>query len=172
MAQDAIARQYDVDADATKLTPDEGRKGSYQPGTIEFFAKKGKSIDLDKLDESIAATRLSGNTNMSIDYLEITAKGKVIERDKELVLKVSGTGQEFVLSEEPTATDGLQRLREAVARGNKVSTVTGRVPGWSGRFPVVLRAWAEAPTPRSGSSRSWTSKSRRSKEHRPVFRRR
>src|SRR6516164_3689319 len=144
MARDAIARQYDVDADSMILVPI-GLKRSYQLGTIEFFAKKGKSIDLDKLDESIAATRLSGNTNMSIDYLEITAKGKVIERDKELVLKVSGTGQEFVLSEEPTATDGLQRLREAVARGNKVSTVTGRVPGWSGRFPVVLRAWANAP---------------------------
>ena len=144
MARDAIARQYDVDADSMILVPI-GLKRSYQLGTIEFFAKKGKSIDLDKLDESIAATRLSGNTNMSIDYLEITAKGKVIERDKELVLKVSGTGQEFVLSEEPTATDGLQRLREAVARGNKVSTVTGRVPGWSGRFPVLLRAWAKAP---------------------------
>ncbi|HEY7156016.1 MAG TPA: hypothetical protein VH575_18780, partial [Gemmataceae bacterium] len=60
-------------------------------------------------------------------------------------LKVSGTGQELVLSEEPTAKDGLQRLREAVARGDKVTTVTGRVPGWNGRFPVVLAAWAKAP---------------------------
>ena len=144
MARDAIARQYDVDADSMILVPI-GLKRSYQLGTIEFFAKKGKSIDLDKLDESIAATRLSGNTNMSIDYLEITAKGKVIERDKELVLKVSGTGQELVLGEAPTAKGGLQRLREAVARGEKVSTVTGRVPGWNGRFPVALAAWAKAP---------------------------
>ena len=144
MARDAIARQYDVDADSIILTPI-GQKSSYQLGTIEFFAKKGKTIDLDKLDESIAATRLSGGTHMSIDYLEITAQGEVIERDKELILKVSGTGQELSLSEEPTAKDGLKRLREAVAHGDKVSTVTGRVPGWSGRFPLVLAAWATAP---------------------------
>ena len=144
MARDAIARQYDVDADSVILTPI-GKKSSYQLGTIEFFAKKGKSIDLDKLSESIAATRLSGNTGMSVDYLEITAKGEVIERDGGLILKVSGTGQELVLSEEATAKDALKRLREAVARGDRVSTVTGRVPGWTGRYPVVLAAWAKAP---------------------------
>ena len=145
MACDAIARQYDVDAGSIKLIRPEGQKGGYQLGTIEFAAKKGKSIDLDKIHESITATRLSGGTNMRMDYLEITAKGEVIERDKELVLKVSGTGQELVLTEEPTAKGGLQRLREAVARGDKVSTVTGRVPGWNGRFPEVLAAWAKAP---------------------------
>ena len=144
MARDAIARQYDVDADSIILTPI-GQKSSYQLGTIEFFAKNGKAIDLDKIGESIAATRLSGGTKMSIDYLEITAKGEVVEREKELVLKVSGMGQELVLTAEPTARGDLQRLREAVARGDKVSTVTGRVPGWSGRFPVALAAWAKAP---------------------------
>jgi hypothetical protein len=145
MASDAIARQYDVDADLMKLTIPKGQKGDYQLGTIEFTAKKGKSIDLDKMAESIAATRLSGGTGMSMDFLEITARGQVIERDKELVLKVSGTGQELVLGEEPDAKGGLQRLREAVARGDKVSTVTGRVPGWTGGFPRVLAAWAKAP---------------------------
>src|SRR6516164_7294278 len=105
MARDATSRQYDVDADATKLNAFKGQRGSYQIGTIEFFAKKGKSIDLDKLCESITATRLSGGTNMRVDYLEITAKGEVVERDKELVLKVSSTGQEFLLSEESTAKD-------------------------------------------------------------------
>jgi hypothetical protein len=144
MARDAIARQYDVDADSIILQPLEP-KVSYQRGTIEFTPKKGRSIDLDKICESITATRLSGGTNMRMDYLEITAKGEVIERDKELVLKVSGTGQDFVLSEEPTAKGSLQRLREAVARGDKVSTVTGRVPGWNGRFPAVLAAWSKAP---------------------------
>jgi hypothetical protein len=145
MASDAIARQYDVDADSMLLIRPPDQKGDYQFGTIEFAAKKGKSIDLDKIHESITATRLSGGTSMSMDYLELTAKGAVIERDKELVLKVSGTGQELLLSEEPTAKDGLQRLRKAVALGNKVSTVTGRVPGWSGRFPDVMKAWAKAP---------------------------
>jgi hypothetical protein len=145
MARDAIARQYDVDADSIKLNRFEGEMGDYQRGTIDFFAKKGKSIDLDKLDESIAATRLSGGTHMSVDYLEITARGEVIERGKELVLKVSGTGQELVLGEGPTAKGGLQRLRQAVARGDKVPTVTGRVPGWNARFPEALAAWAKAP---------------------------
>jgi hypothetical protein len=144
MAWDAIARQYDVDADSTKLIRPTNQKGGYQLGTIEFAAKKGKSIDLAKIHESITATRLSGGTSMSMDYLELTVKGEVIERDKMLVLKVSGTGQELVLSEEPTAKDGLKRLREAVTRGDKVSTVTGRVPGWNGRFPVVLAEWAKA----------------------------
>ena len=144
MARDAIARQYDVDADSILILQPPGQRGSYQLGTIEFAPKKGRSIDLDKICESITATRLSGGTSMSMDYLEITAKGEVIERDKELVLKVSGTGQELVLSEGPSAKGALQRLREAVARGDKVSTVTGRVPGWSGRFPEVLRAWAKA----------------------------
>jgi hypothetical protein len=145
MASDAIARQYDVDADSMLLIRPPGQKGDHQLGTIEFAAKKGKSIDLDKIHESITATRLSGGTGMSMDYLELTAKGEVVERDKELVLKVSGTGQELLLSEEPTAKDGLQRLREAVARGDKVSMVTARVPGWSGRFPEVMKAWAKTP---------------------------
>jgi hypothetical protein len=145
MASDAIARQYDVDANLNKITPAKGQKGSYQLGTITFSAKKGKSIDLDKIAESITATRLSGGTNMSVDYLEITVTGEVIVRDKQLVLKVSGTGQELVLIEDATAKDMLGRLREYVAGGNKVSKVTGRVPGWSGRFPEVLAAWAKAP---------------------------
>ena len=144
MARDAIARQYDVDADSIILLPI-GPTGNYQLGTIEFTPKKGRSIDLDMICESITATRLSGGTNMSVDYLEITAKGEVIERGKELVIKLSGTGQDLVLSEGPTAKGALKRLREAVARGDKVSTVTGRVPGWTGRFPDVLPAWAKAP---------------------------
>lgn len=145
MASDAIARLYDVDADSMNLHRPIGQRGSYQFGTIQFAAKKGKSIDLDKMCESITATRLSGGTNMRVDWMEITIQGEVIQRDKELVLKVSGTGQEFVLSEEPSAKGVLQRLREAMARGGKVPTVTGRVPGWNGRFPEVLAAWAEAP---------------------------
>ena len=145
MPLDAIARQYDVDADSIMILLSPGQKGDYQLGTIEFAPKKGRSIDLDKICESISATRLSGGTNMRMDYLEITGKGAVTERDKELVLKVSGTGQELTLSEDPTAKGALQRLREAVARGDKIATVTGRVPGWSGRFPDVLRAWAKAP---------------------------
>src|SRR5437016_1839276 len=109
MARDAIARLYDVDAVSCKLTPlakDLPEKG-YPPGKIAFVAKKGMSIDLDKMNESIHATRLGPptGTQMSMDYLEITARGEVIARAKDLVLKVSGTDQEFVLADDPSAKD-------------------------------------------------------------------
>jgi hypothetical protein len=146
MARDAIARQYDVDKNAVTLFR-KPAKGDYQPGTITFSARKGKSVDLEKMRESIAATRLSGGTNMRVDWLEITAKGEVTAGDKELVLKVSGTGQELVLGEDPGAKSELQRLREAQAKGAKITSVTGHVQGWSGRFPDVLKALApDAPT--------------------------
>src|SRR5947209_5577912 len=104
MARDAIARLYDVDDRLMKLTPLPRDKrpnvGNYLPGLIEFEAKKGKSIDLDQMHESISATRLSGGTNMRMDYLEFTIRGEVIERNMELVLKVSGTEQEFALADD------------------------------------------------------------------------
>ena len=147
MARDAIARLYDVDAKSVMLTPlaKDLPKTGYPPGQIAFEAKQGKSINLDKMAESIAATRLSGGTSMGMDYLEITAKGEVMARDKDLVLKVSGTPEEFVLSDDPSAKDALQRLRQAVERGvkGKTVTVTGRVQGWSGVFPNVLKALAK-----------------------------
>jgi hypothetical protein len=141
MARDAIARQYDVEKNSVTLVP-EPVKGNYCPGTITFHAKKGKSIDLEKLRESIAATRLSGGTKMSVDWLDITARGEVIVRGEEVLLKVSGSGQELVLGENPEAKTVLQRLREALARGTKITSVRGRVQGWTGRFPDVLRALA------------------------------
>jgi hypothetical protein len=151
MARDAISRQYDVDKNLVTLTCAEG-KGGYRPGLITFEAKKGKSIDLDKIRDSITATRLSGGTNMGVDYLEITAIGTVDAGGKDVVLRVSGTSQEFVLGELPPAKGDpkanpamLQKLRDALVNGDKVANVTGRVQGWSGRFPVVLKALHEVP---------------------------
>jgi hypothetical protein len=143
MARDAIARQYDVDKNKVILTCEPGKE-NYRPGTIRFEAKKGKSIDLDKVRESIAATRLSGGTNMGMDYLELTVTGTVGLRDKDLVLKVSGTAELFVLEVDPDAKGAMEKLRGAVARGEAVSTVVGRVRGWKGRFPDVLAALAKA----------------------------
>ena len=145
MARDAIARQYDVDKNSVSLTP-ETDTGNYRPGKIAFHAKKGKSIDLEKLRESIAATRLSGGTSMSVDWLEITARGEV-SGGPDLTLKVSGTGQTLVLGEDPGAKTMLQKLREAQAGGAKIISVTGHVPGWSGRFPSVLKALAPDAAP-------------------------
>ena len=116
--------------------------GRYRPGWITFYAKKGRSVDIEKIRESITATRLSGGTNMGVDYFEITAIGEIVRGDKETLLKVSGGTQQFILGEDPSARGTLQKLREAVERGENVANVTGRLPGWSGRFPQVLRALA------------------------------
>jgi hypothetical protein len=142
MARDAIARQFDVDKNSVTLTCEPG-KGGYRPGLITFYAKKGKSIDLDKIRESIAATRLSGGTNMGMDYLEITARGEIAVSDKEVLLKVSGTDQQFVLGNDPGKKGHLERLRQALKQGQKVTSITGRVQGWNGRFPDALRALAK-----------------------------
>jgi hypothetical protein len=142
MARDAIARQYDVDKNRVTLVC-ETESGSYRPGTILFFPKKGKTLDLRKMVESITATRLSGGTGMSVDWLLITASGTVRLDGETALFSVSGTKQRFLLKEGGTKAgekSPLQRLREAVASGAKVVSVTGRVDGWTGGFPVVLRA--------------------------------
>jgi hypothetical protein len=145
VARDAIARQYDVEKNLTQLVC-LADKGEYRPGTITFYAKKGKSIDIDRIRDSIKATRLSGGTSMSVTFLEVTATGEVAAREEKPLFKVKGTTQQFVLEEDPknTPKDGtktaLQRLREALDRGEKVTSVTGRVQGWTGVFPGVLRA--------------------------------
>src|SRR5438552_12721163 len=128
----------------------EDAAGDYRPGTITFRAKDGKSINLDQIRESIKATRLSGGTQMRVTYLEVTAMGEVTAAEKETVLRVKSTGQEFTLAEAPTAgpkgeKTALQRLREALGRGEKVTSVTGRVGGWDGRFPDVLKALEAQP---------------------------
>jgi hypothetical protein len=144
VARDAIARQYDVDKNSVKLEIGTGGKEGYFPGTITFFPRKGKSIDLAKMHESIKATRLSGGTSMKIDFLDITARGEVVVVEKELVLKVTGTPQQFTLAEgsnleAKVVKKDLQELRKALDRGEKVTSVTGRVQGWTGLFPKVMQ---------------------------------
>jgi hypothetical protein len=139
-----------VDASSIKYEVEPGKQ-KYAIGTITFAAKKGKSIDLEKLQQAIRATRLGGNTNSEVRYLEITAEGDVVVTDKETLLNVSGTKQQFLLGEDPKAKPRedektpYQRLQEALAKGKKIASVTGRVQGWSGRWPVVLRELAAEP---------------------------
>jgi hypothetical protein len=147
VAREAAARQSGVDDKSVKLIG-EGEKARYQPGKVTFSAKKGKSVDLAKLRADIQETRLGKRTNSRVTYLEITATGKVAEAGKELQLTVGGTKQQFLLGEDPKAKpkEGektpLGRLREAVAKGKKVVSVTGRVQGWSGVWPAVLKELA------------------------------
>ena len=141
MARDATARQYDVDADAVRL--------DIPTGEITFRAKKGRLVNLDKLHESIWATRLSGNTGMSLNWLDVTAVGEVVVEKDRTILKVTGSDDYFILKEDPKAKTGdktaFARLREAVERGQKLESVTGRVEGWSGHFPVFLKALPKKP---------------------------
>ena len=96
MARDATARQYDVDADSIKLDK--------QAGTIAFRAKKGRLVDLDKLHESIKATRLGDSTGMTLKWLEVTATGEVVAGPT-LKFKVGGSEQYFLVGADSEATN-------------------------------------------------------------------
>jgi hypothetical protein len=144
VARDATARLYDVDADRVEL--------NVKKGLITFRAKKGRVVDLDKLHESIWATRLSGSTGMSLNWIDVTAEGEVVADQGRWMLKVKGTDQYFLLARmDPGARpkggekDPFDRLREALARGDKVVSVTGRVDGWKGHFPPFLKALPGKP---------------------------
>jgi hypothetical protein len=138
VARDAISRQFDVEKNTVKIQGEPGPM-SYQPGTITFFAKKGKSIDIERIHESLRATRLSGSTNMSVSSFEITATGEVVLVGDMVLLKVAGTGQEFLLGEGNSSSGPLGRLLSAVKQGGKVTQVTGLVQGWNAKFPVILK---------------------------------
>jgi hypothetical protein len=141
VARDATARQYDVDADAVRL--------DLNKGEVTFRAKKGRLVSLDKLHESIWATRLSGNTGMSINWLDVTAVGQVVVETDRIVLKVTGSDDIFVLEEDSkTRAAGrtpLARLRELAQGGQKQVSVTGRVDGWKGHFPPFLKTLPKKP---------------------------
>lgn len=118
----------------------ESEQGTYRPGKITFEAKKGKSINLGKIQEALTATRLSGSTNMRVYYLEITVRGNTFLRNGEPMLRVSGTEQEFELAADDRDLE--KPLLDAAGRSATV-TVVGRVDGWNGRFPVVLKTLAK-----------------------------
>jgi hypothetical protein len=135
VARDATARQYDVDADRVKL--------DIAKGEITFRAKKGRLVDLDKLHESIWATRLGIGTGMAMNWLDVTAVGEIVVEKEGLVLKVKGYEQPFVLKERDKKV--FARLREAAERGQKTLSVTGRVEDWRGHFPPFLKTLPKKP---------------------------
>jgi hypothetical protein len=146
MVREAAARLYDVDRNVTtvkKMT----RTGDYDTGTIDISAKAGKLIDLDQLHESIWATRLSGGTKSGLVSLEVTAAGKVSYRDKETILNVSGSDAYFVLARhsEEKLRSAYDELRSAVDRGETIVSVSGRLEGWTGRWPDFLRKLPSKP---------------------------
>jgi hypothetical protein len=141
-----------VEPTSVKVQPEERGQGR-----VVFAARPGCSLDLRKIHACLKETRLSGKppgkTRAQILYLELTAVGDVVASDKELLLKVKGTKDVFRLEEDPgpkaITPEGtaFQRLQKAVAQGQKAITVTGRVKGWSGHFPAVLRELPAEFTP-------------------------
>ena len=135
MARDATARQYDVDADGVKL--------DMEKGEITFQAKKGRLVDLDKLHESIWATRLSGGTGMAMSWLDVTVVGELVVEKERIVLKVKGSDQFFVLKEGDKKV--FAKLREAAEGKQKIASVSGRVEDWKGHFPPFLKTLPKNP---------------------------
>ena len=95
MARDATSRLYDVDEDSV-LYKKFKISGRYDHGTIRFSAKQGRLVDLDKLHESIWATRLSGGTRSGLIRLDVTAVGEVVVNESETVLNVTGSDRRFI----------------------------------------------------------------------------
>ena len=140
MACDATARLYDVDEDTVKFKKLQ-KTEKYDQGTITFRARKGQLIDLDKLHESIRATRLSGGTSSGLVHLDVTAIGQIITPDGQTRLKVSGSDAEFVLLEqaETDSAAAFGPLLDATGKVKHQVRVTGRIDNYQGRWPNVLR---------------------------------
>jgi hypothetical protein len=136
VARDATARLYDVDANSVVLDK--------KAATIIFQAKNGRLVDLDKLHESIWATRLGDKTGMELKRLDVTAVGEVVFTDKGALLKISGSDQHFLLDDDRNAQT-LEILREAVQKGTKVMRVTGRVEGWAGNLTKLTSTLPAKP---------------------------
>jgi hypothetical protein len=124
VARDAIARQFDVDKNRVQQ----------QKTTITFFAKKGRSIDVEKIFANLEATRMSDDTGNSLQSLDITVVGAVVANDKGLQLKVTGLRNPIPLGGDAAV---LGKLR-AAARETPALKVVGRVQGWNGHFPKFL----------------------------------
>jgi hypothetical protein len=153
--RDTIARQSDVDKASIKYVLEPGT-GKYRHGTITFAAKKGESVDLQNLQEKLKATRLGKGTRSGVNYLDITAEGEVQVVEKITVLKMKGS--QFTLIDDPKAKpkEGtktpLQRLGEALAKGEKIANVSGRVQGWNGVWPATLRELGESFTAKKSAA--------------------
>ncbi len=144
MACEATARLYDVDEDSVVFKKLQLTQ-RYDHGTITFRARKGMLIDLNKLHESIRATRLSGGTSSGLVSLEVDAKGRLVESDDQLLLEVDDSDAHFVLRKHPDEKYSAEfnKLRtSALGRAVKIS---GRIDNYKGRWPQVLRNPPENP---------------------------
>ena len=137
MACDATARLYDVDEDSVVFKRLQATE-KYDQGTITFRARKGKLVDLEKLHESIWATRLSGGTRSGLVSLEVTVIGKLSVAEGKNVLIVSGSDKTFVLVKH---SDGkhASAFGSLQAGANKRVKLTGIIDNYVGRWPSLLK---------------------------------
>ena len=145
MARDATARLYDVDEDSVVFKRLD-KTAKYDQGTVTFRARKGALIDLDKLHESIWATRLSGGTRSGIVSLQVTVVGELHTNSQQTVLKVSGSNAEFILKQH--SDDGhvaaFGQVQMLAGSGNVVR-VTGQIDNYAGRWPNLLKTQPAKP---------------------------
>ena len=146
MVREAATRLYDVDKHSV-VNKRLNQSDKYDIGTIMIRPKQGKLIDLDQLHESIWATRLSGGTSSGLVSLDVTAVGEAVIDKNEAILKVAGSDAHFVLGKHPDEKhqSAFDELRSALDRGEKVTSVSGRIDGWAGRWPDVLRKLSSQP---------------------------
>ncbi len=144
MACDATARLYDVDEDSVVFKKLQ-KTTKYDQGTVTFRAREGKLIDLDKLHESVWATRLSGGTRSGLVSLDVAAIGQLVESDGKVMLKVSGSDAQFAIGQHSdkklaSVFDKLKGLPN-----DKIVKLTGRIDNYMGRWPSVLKKKPEKP---------------------------
>jgi hypothetical protein len=138
VAREATARLYDVDEHSItfkKLNQTE----KYDQGVITFRARKGKLIDLDKLHESVWASRLAHSTRSGLVSLDVVVIGEVTSAPDGIRLKVSGSESEFVLGEGPSEVhaDVFSQLTEAANERQSVKLI-GRIDNYKGRWPSLF----------------------------------
>lgn len=139
MACEATARLYDVDEDLVVFKRLR-KTAKYDQATVTFRARPGKLIDLDKLHESIWATRLSGGTRSGLVSLDVTAIGEVKRTDDGILLNVAGSDDNFVLVKNPDDEHaGAFQDVQAAASANGVVRISGRIDNYRGRWPTVLQ---------------------------------
>ena len=109
-----------------------------EAGTIAFQAKNGKSLAQEMIYESFLATSLYGPNGIeAVRYLEITALGEVVMEEGTALLTVADRTQRFALGSNPDRKPSageqtpFQRLREAMAKGAKITSVTGYIHRWN-----------------------------------------
>ena len=138
MACDATARLYDVDEDSVVFKKLQKTK-AYDQGTVTFRARRGKLINLDKLHESIWATRLSGGTRSGLVKLQVTTYGRVIKTEKGTYLQVSGSDARFKLRPDSDKKRAAKFALLSQSGKSKIVRVTGHIYNYRGRWPKVLK---------------------------------